>query len=351
MTEKTGIPGGLRLLIGAAALVVVIWGVNQAQAAMVSSLVAVFLAALGTPPVLWLERKRLPPALAVLGVLAVMMAVLLVVGVFVGTSLSGFNASLPAYQQSIQAQASSITAALAGKGFAVTDKVLIEYLNPAAAMRYAAEALGGLGAAVSNVVLLLLTVMFILLEASSFPVKLRAVLGDPRQRFPEFTRFVGEIQRYMLVKTALAAAAGLLLGIWLAVLGIDSPVLWGFLAFLLLYIPHVGSILAGIPAVSLTLVQFGPGRAALVAAGYVAVNFILGNVVEPKLMGKKLSLSTLVVFLSLVFWGRMLGLPGAVLCIPLTLALKFAAESHTGTRWLAILLGPEAPAKDVPPAK
>jgi len=313
--------------------------------------VAVFLAALGTPPVLWLEKKGLPSVPAVLAVLSGMVALMTVVGVFVGVSLSGFNASLPAYQQSIQDQAASISAALAAKGFAVTDKVLVEYLNPAAAMRYAAEALGGLGAAVSNAVLIMLTVMFILLEASGFPAKLRAVLGDPRQRFPEFTRFIGELRRYMLVKTALASGAGLLLGLWLAVLGVDSPVLWAFLAFLLLYIPHVGSIIAGIPAVCLTLVQYGPGRAALVAAGYVAVNFIIGNVVEPKLMGKKLSLSALVVFLSLIFWGRMLGLIGAVLCIPLTMALKFAFETHRSTRWLAVLLGPAAAVEDVPPAR
>jgi predicted PurR-regulated permease PerM len=345
MTEKTCNSNGTRLLISAAALVIVIWGVNQAQAALMSSLVAVFLAILGTPLVLWLQRRRVPSALAVLLTLALIISVLLVVGAFVGASLNGFTAALPAYQESIQGQAAEMTALLAKKGIRVTQAQLLEYLNPAAAMKYAAEALGGLGAALANIVLILLTVLFILLEAASFPVKLRAVLGDPSQRFPEFTRFADDIQRYMLVKTVLAAAAGLLLGSWLAVLGIDSPVLWGFLAFLLLYIPHVGSILAGIPAVSLTLVQFGPGRAALVAAGYVAVNFIIGNLVEPKLMGKKLSLSTLAVFLSLIFWGRMLGLVGAVLCIPLTMALKFAFENNKNTLWLAVLLGPAAPEK------
>lgn len=343
MTEHTGTSKGTRTLIGAAALVVVIWGINQAQAALMSSLVAVFLAALGTPLVAWLQRRRVPAALAVLLTLALIISVLLLAGAFVGTSLSGFTAALPDYQAGIRGQAAELTALLAAKGVRVTEAMLLDYLNPAAAMKYAAEALGGLGAALANIVLILLTVLFILLEAASFPVKLRAVLGEPARRFPEFTRFVLDLQRYMLVKTALAAAAGLLLGGWLAVLGIASPVLWGFLAFLLLYIPHVGSILAGIPAVCLTLVQFGPGRAALVAAGYVAVNFFIGNIVEPKLMGKKLSLSTLAVFLSLIFWGRLLGLVGAVLCIPLTMALKFAFENNKSTLWLAVLLGPAVP--------
>lgn len=351
MSKQNDFPSGTHFLFIAAAFVVIIWGINQAQSALVSSLVAVFLAILGAPLVQWLKKKHMPAVVAVLIVLAGMIAILLTGGGLVSTSLGGFSAALPSYQERIQEQAVLIQALLAKKGVSVTDKELLEFLNPATVMKLAVNLLGGLGAALSNIVLILLTVMFILLEYASFPVKLRAVLGDPRQVFPEFTKFVADIQRYMLVKTALSLTAGFLIWLWLTALGVDSPVLWGFLAFMLLYIPHVGSIIAGIPAVSLTLVQFGVGRAALVGAGYVAVNFILGNVVEPKLMGHKFSLSTLVVFLSLIFWGRMLGLIGAVLCVPFTMALKFACENHESTRWVAVLLGPEVPVESVPAAR
>jgi AI-2 transport protein TqsA len=227
--------------------------------------------------------------------------------------------------------------------------MLLEYVNPGALMKLAVGMLGGLGSALSNIVLILLTVTFILLEASSFPVKLRAVLGDPQQAFPQFTRFVDDIKRYMIIKTGISLTAGILIGIWLSVLGVDSPVLWGFLAFLLHYVPNVGSVIAAVPAIILSLVQFGIGRAALTAAGYLAVSLILGNVVEPKLMGRRLGLSTLVVFLSLIFWGSLLGLIGVVLCIPFTMTLKFACENNESTRWIAVLLGPEAPAESIPP--
>jgi len=231
----------------------------------------------------------------------------------------------------------------------LTDKMLLEYINPSAVMRLTVGMLGGLGSALSNIILILLTVTFILLEASSFPVKLRAVLGDPQQAFPQFTRFVDDIKRYMIIKTGISLTAGILIGIWLSILGVDSPVLWGFLAFLLHYVPNIGSIIAAIPAVILTLVQFGIGRAALTAAGYLAVGFMLGNVVEPMLMGRRLGLSTLVVFLSLIFWGSLLGLIGVVLCIPFTMTLKFACENNKSTRWIAVLLGPESPAESIPP--
>ena len=111
--------------------------------------------------------------------------------------------------------------------------------------------------------------------------------------------------------------------------------------------PNVGAIIAAIPAVLRTVVQFGIGRAVLVAAGYLAVSFILGNVVEPRLMGRRLGLSTLVVFLSLIFWGSLLGLIGVVLCIPFTMTLKFACEINKSTRWVAVLLGSEMPAESI----
>jgi predicted PurR-regulated permease PerM len=192
-------------------------------------------------------------------------------------------------------------------------------------------------------------VIFILLEASSFPIKLRAVLGNPNQDFSQFTRFVGDIERYIVIKTLISLATGILIGIWLFILGVDFPILWGFLAFLLNFVPNVGSTVAAIPAVLLALIQLGIGSAVLATAGYMAVNFILDNVIETKLMGQKLGLSTLVVFLSLIFWGSILGPVGMVLCIPLTMTLKFACENNKGTQWIAVLLGSEKSTENIQP--
>jgi len=349
MTGQSNSQQGIRFLVIAAALVIIIWGINQAQSVLVSFLVSIFLAMLGTPPVLWLERKRIPSVVAVSIVVTGMIAILLIVGGLVGTSLNNFIDALPFYQQRMQEQVSALKTLLAKKGMRITDKMLLEYINPSAVMRLTVGMLGGLGSALSNIILILLTVTFILLEASSFPVKLRAVLGDPQQAFPQFTKFVDDIKRYMIIKTGISLTAGILIGIWLSILGVDSPVLWGFLAFLLHYVPNVGAIIAAIPAVILALVQLGIGHAALTAAGYLVVSFILGNAVEPRLMGRRLGLSTLVVFLSLIFWGSLLGLIGVVLCIPFTMTLKFACENNKSTRWIAVLLGPAVPAESIPP--
>ncbi|MFA4827665.1 MAG: AI-2E family transporter [Thermodesulfovibrionales bacterium] len=349
MTEQSNSQGGIRFLVIAAALVIIIGGINQAQSVLVSFLVAVFLAMLGTPPVLWLERKRIPSFVAVLLVVAGMITILLIVGGIVGASINSFYTELPVYQTRLQEQVSAFQSFLETKGIKGMDKFLLGYVNPGAVMSLTARLIAGVGSALSNIVLILLTVAFILFEVSSFPVKLRAVLGNPQQAFPHFTRFVNDIERYMVIKTLISLATGILIGIWLAILGVDFPVLWGFLAFLLNYVPSVGSTIAAIPAVLLALIQLGLGSAVMATAGYMAVNFILDNVIEVRLMGRKLGLSTLVVFLSLIFWGSLLGPVGMVLCIPLTMTLKFACENNKSTRWIAVLLGPEAPAESIPP--
>ncbi len=158
MAEQNSFSRGTRFLVIAAALVIIIGGINQAQSVLVSFLVAVFLAVIGTPPVLWLERKRIPSFVAVLIVVAGMIVILLVVGGFVGTSLNNFTDALPFYQQRIQEQVTALNVLLAKKGIRITDKILLEYVNPKAVMELSVNMLEGLGSTLSNIVLILLTV-------------------------------------------------------------------------------------------------------------------------------------------------------------------------------------------------
>jgi len=332
---------GNHFLVIVAALVIIISGIYLAQSIVVLFLVSFFLALIGTPPVLWLKEKRIPSGIAVLIVMSCMIILLLLIGAQIGTSFASFSNELPLLQSRIREQVLELSLLLTNKGIEGTEKIFMEYVNPEAVMKLTASLLSGLSSALSDLVLILLTVTFILLEASSFPVKLRAILGDPKQVFPEFTKFVIDMKRYMVIKTIINLVAGILIAVWMYILGVQFPVLWGFLAFLLHYVPNIGAIISAIPAALLALVQLGPGSALLVLAGNIVVGFIIGNVIEPRLMGRKFGLSTLVVFLSLIFWGSLLGLIGAILCIPLTMALKFIFESNESTRWIALLLGSE----------
>jgi AI-2 transport protein TqsA len=348
MTDRSNYLRGTRLLIITATLVIIIWGINQAQSVVVVFLVAAFLAVIGTVPVLWLERKRIPSVAAVSIVVAAMVTLLLSIGVVVGASLNEFSNSLPFYQTRTHDMLLELKALLAGRGIAVTDEILLGYVNPGAVMNLTAALFTALSSVLSNIVLILFTVMFVLLEASSFPAKLRSALDNPQAAFPQVSGFVNDIKRYMVIKTLINLLVGTLTAIWLSILGVDYPVLWGFLAFLLHFVPSIGSIVAAVPAVLLALIQLGGGSAALTAAGYLVIGTVIGNIVEPKIMGRRLGLSTLVVFVSLIVWGSLLGLIGALLCVPLTMTLKLACEASEDTRWIAVLLGPEISPEGIP---
>jgi predicted PurR-regulated permease PerM len=341
MPQQKYINRGSSLLLAIASFIIIVWGIYQAQSVIVLFLVALFLAVISAPPVLWLKKKGVPSVLAVLIVLASMIIIMLMIGGLVGTSLANFSESLPNYQKLIEDKATAMRTYFEGKGIKLTDKSLMEYVNPGAVMSLTAGLLSGLTSTLSSIFLIMLTVTFILLEVSSFPMKLRTILNDPKAAFPQFGKFVEDINRYMVIKTGVSITTGILTSIWLTVLGVDFPILWGFLAFLLNYVPNIGVIIAALPAVLLAFIQYGTGIALLTALGYFVVNFIIGSIVEPKLVGKGVGLSTLVVFLSLVFWGNLLGLIGMVLCIPLTMTIKFALENNEGTQWVAVLLGPE----------
>jgi AI-2 transport protein TqsA len=265
----------------------------------------------------------------------------------VGTSLSDFSSELPSYELRLQKETASLLDLLDRIGISIYKQKLLEAFNPGASMKLVTSLLTGLGGLLTNSFLILLTVIFILLEASSFPAKLHAILNYPRTSLEYFDKFINNVQRYMAIKTLVSLATGIAITIWLAIIGIDYPLLWGLLAFMFNYVPNIGSILAAVPALLLSLIQLGVGATLLTGLGYLVVNFVIGNVIEPRIMGRGLGLSTLVVFLSLLFWGWVLGPVGMLLSVPLTMTVKIALDSNEETRWIAILLGSEESAESI----
>jgi predicted PurR-regulated permease PerM len=332
---------GIRFLVTGAAFVIVVAGMREAASMIVPFLLATFIAIICSPPLFWLKRKGVPALLAIVLVITSLLAVGFFLAVFVGTSLHDFSQSLPAYQERLSAETSTLLAWLRKMGVDISDATLAEYFDPGAAMKFASGMISGLGSMLSNGFLILLTVVFIFFEASSFPGKLRAALGDPGASLASFDTFITNVNQYMAIKTWISFATGIFIALWLVVLGVDYPFLWGLLAFLLNYVPNIGSIIAAVPAVLLAWIQLGDGTALFTALGYLLVNVIGGSIIEPRYMGRGLGLSTLVVFVSLVFWGWVLGPVGMVLSVPLTMMVKIALDSREDTRWAAILLGPE----------
>ena len=332
---------GLPLLLAVASFIIVIAGMKAAVNIVVPFLLSMFLAIIGAPPLFWLERRGFPRWLALLTVVLVIAGVISVFSITVASTIGGFSTNLPAYQERLQQLVAGLFAWLTGIGINLPHDELLPYLNPAAAMRLIGEVLNGFGKVLTNAFLIFLTTVFMLLEASGFPAKLKVATGDPEHALDRFALVTANINEYLAIKTLTSLATGIAIALWLTLLGIDYPVFWGMLAFMLNYVPSIGSIIAAIPAILLALVQTDVSTAALVAGGFLVVNISIGSIIEPRVMGRGLGVSTLVVFLSLIFWGWVLGPMGMFLSVPLTITFKIALESHERTRWIAVLLGPD----------
>lgn len=334
----------LTLLLGFAAFVIVVAGMRAAESLLVPFLLSLFIAVICSPPLLWLKDKGLPAGLAVLTIIAVIVLMGGLVGVVVGSSITAFKADLPEYQARLQDMSAGLQTWLAGRGLAIDPGLWRDTFKPSTVLTMAGNTLSSLGNLMTNAFLILLTVIFILGEEMRFADRLARSSQDLTATIAGIHRFTASVNHYMALKSLLSLATGVLVSVWLWLLGVDYPLLWGTMAFLLNFVPNLGSLLAAVPAVLLALVQLGVMPALYTAAGYVAINMVIGNVIEPRMMGKGLNLSTLVVFLSLVFWGWVLGPVGMLLSVPLTMTVKIALESYPGTAWMGMILG-DAPSE------
>jgi predicted PurR-regulated permease PerM len=331
-------------VLTAAALVVLVAGLRFAAPILRPLLLALFLATLSLPLLRWLTARSVRPALAVTATVLANIALLSAFGFAVSGALNGFAKVAPGYLEQLYGMLTGGIESLRERGVDLADWFEAARFDPGQLVDLAGGILRRsvvqVASAVNFITVVVVALIFLLSEMADFPAKLNLMFGRESSRLRYFEIITADFQRYLRVKTVVSLGTGLLLGLWVWVLGVDFPLLWGLLAFLLNYIPVLGSILAAVPAVLLTLVQLGSGRAALVAAGYLVVNFVVGNLLEPQLMGRRFGLSPLVVFLALVFWAWVLGPLGMILAVPLTMSLKIALDYSERWRWLGQLVEP-----------
>ena len=336
---------GANLLFVLACLVVVVYGMRSAAPILLPSALALFLTVLSLPVMLWLRERRVPAWISV--ALTVLMNVGLIglLVMIVSQSVSELQAQLPRYIRLFQElQISWFNFIESRTDIVVSEVLTTDLVDPLAFIDFARGAVGRVAQFVSMTFLVFLIMAFMLSEAMVFPAKFRFISGPATRNEDRLQKVVKEIQTYLGIKTVVSLATGLLLGGWAWLAGLDFPILLGLVAFLLNYVPTVGSILAALPALFLSLILFGTlGHAVLVLVGYVVVNTVFGNILEPTLMGRRLGLSTLVVILSLLFWGWAWGPLGALLSVPLTVVVKIWLENTKDLRWVAVLLDKAPP--------
>jgi predicted PurR-regulated permease PerM len=328
-----------------AAIIIILAGIMASHSIIIPIILSLFVSIIFTQPILWLETKKIPYSLAMLIVLVTATLAFIVLGGIIGNSLGNFLQDVPKYEDTLRQTTLSTINRLNDLGANIDRDQILKMVDPGKILSFTAGAVGEIGNIMSDSFLIMFITIFMLLEVKTFMFKTELIEKIKGGSLQYMDKIGKSIRHYLSIKAAISLLTGILIYLWLVIVGVDYAILWGVIAFMLNFIPSIGSIVAAIPTMLLALVQLGFGGVLWTGIGYLAVNILIGNVVEPRLMGKGLGLSTLVVFLSLVVWGYVLGTVGMFLSIPLTISIKIMLEQREETRWAALLLGTEEESK------
>lgn len=334
MNNAAKVDSPFKLVVGLAAVVVILAGLKTSADFLSPILLAIFFAILITPIYFWLQRRGLPAWVAMLVVLAGIVTGAIALSLFFSAAVNQLLAQLSTYQDAATAN----LAELQGNWPALAGGETAAAVAARASQLMRSMLLGVLGL-VSTMVVIVVVMIFCILEARPVHRRLEASLGEGSPLLQQATGFARSMVRYFAIRTRINLFTGFLVVLMLLLLRIDFALLWGVLTFFLSYVPYVGIVLATAPSVAIAFAQGGVFKAVLVILGVSVINLSAENVVAPTLLGRGLSVSPVIVFVSFIFWASILGAPGTVLAMPLTIVVMLVLAAFDSTRWLAVLMG------------
>lgn len=327
------------IAIVGAAVVIVLAGLQAASSIIGPLLVAVFFAMITAPAMTWLTRRRVPPVLAAGTVVVGLIAILAGLIALLGAALTGFVRSLPQYQERLEEQIAVLQSLLSQYGINLGSTQIGDYIDQGFVIQQVTGLARQIGSISVDAFIVFVGIGFLLLEAPRIAAVVRRRLGPESSPYRHLAQSGRLLIEYVVVRTKVNLVTGAGTGLFLALLGVDFALLWGFVAFVLSYVPYIGLVAAAIPPTLLALIEFGPAGAMAVIAAVALIDAAAENLVLPRMAGRDLNLSPFVVLFSVVFWGLIFGAVGVFLAIPLTIAVKLFLESWDETRWIGELMG------------
>lgn len=321
-----------------ASIVLIIAGIKAASEIVVILFLAIFISSIISNLINFLQSKHIPKIVAYLFATGILVLFSLLLSYIVNISLKDFLTNLPQYEKQLQNLVLQGISLAEEYGYIIDKQTILDALNIGSFFGITTNLIGSIGTFLSKFLLVIIGIAFILAESKSFEKKLKIIFAKKNEKLEHFNLFSSNIQKYFSVKTTTSFFTGFLVAITLILFKIDYPILWGVIAMLFNFVPVIGSIIAAIPAILLSLVTQDLQTTAILTILYVVINISISNIIEPKFMGKELGLSPLVIFFSLIFWGWVLGLVGMFLAVPITMTLKIAFNSNKETKWLSILM-------------
>lgn len=334
------IPRRLHFPLFLASCVIIIAGLRAAAPILTPLALAAFIAAISFPALTWLRNRGAPTALAILAIVLLDAAILSFIGWVVYHTINELRTELPVYLSRAQDLESVVRNKLLSMGVEIAPDYYSNLVRPQRLFDLATIAARNVTSALSSLFLIILYLVFILAESVVLPQKVTAAFGENGKGLQAVTSVLKQVQRYLGLKTLVSLVTGLIIWGGAELVGVDFAVFWGLLAFVLNYIPTIGSIIAAVPAILIGLLQLGWGAAAALSLLYLAVNVIVGSIADPILVGRTLRISPIIVLISLMFWGWVWGPVGMFLSVPLTIILRIALENSESGAGFADLMGP-----------
>jgi predicted PurR-regulated permease PerM len=323
----------IRIVILLAGLIVILAGVKMSSSIIGPLLLGLFCAILFGMLMLWLEAKGVPHLLALLVAIVSFLAVVAGFFILIAASFYQLIGALPRYQEDIERTLGPL---LSQAGVSLPPSSI----DFSRVYEFFITGFSGIASSLVSVALVVIATLFLLVEAKGFMIKIRAILADQPDILGHLISLAGKLVSYIVIRTEINLVTGASIGLIIAAVGLEYAVFWGFIAFALSFIPYLGFILAVIPPTLIAWSVLGPVDAIIIFAGAVIINMIAENILFPEAAGKGLNVSPAVVFISLVFWGYVIGSLGALLAVPLTLALMMFLMLFDETRWIGLLLSP-----------
>jgi len=312
-----------------------------ARPVLIPFILAVFLSYIIDPVLTFLTGCRCPRPAAVVIVLVLMFVLLYLAGVLVYTSGKAFVTELPKYQERL-ADLSGMLQKAADR-YNVDIPAAIGSLDVNRVGGFVLKAIGPFFDILGRVLLVFLFLVFIVAGRGRAEAKIPKAIGDGHagRVHGVIERINVQVRKYLVIKAVMSLVNGLTVWLVLRIFGVDFAALFGLLAFVLNFIPNIGSLMAAVLRVGFAFFQFGtfwtPFWVLVLTVGF---DSIMGDLVEPRVMGKGLGLSPLLVFFSLLFWGWLWGIPGMILSVPLTAVIKIVCQNIPSLRPVAVLMGP-----------
>lgn len=335
-----------RFIVPLASLTIIIAGLRAMSPLLGPILLSLLVVLISHPILLWLQSKGISRwiafTLVVLGVILIGAIFI----VFLAVSLTQLSSSLPMYQELLDARLSGLEQWLASYNLQMEDVLKLDWFNPDNIVQLLLSFVSALLDAFSNVGFTLLVFIYMLASAASFSIRLKRGLAADLPLLKRFSAFAQSISTYLIIKSWLGAMTAVFQVILMWILRVDFAVLWGVFSFLFNFVPNIGFYLALIPPIILSLIKLGITKTIILVVGYTLINNFFDIAIAPRYLSEGLDLSTLVTFLSVVFWTWILGPIGAFMALPLTVMVKkLILESFPSTQLLAKLMSSDSKAK------